>query len=123
MKRRFIRQQGQGLIEYALILVLVALVVIIILAILGPAIGNIFSNIVVAFGGGGVISGGGATYWDGVVTITVTVSQPTTITVSGDVNGSKVCSSSGQCPISLSGPAHGSATVTAAEGGQQTVSW
>ena len=40
------RQDGQGLVEYALILVLVALVVIVILAVLGPAIGNTFSNIV-----------------------------------------------------------------------------
>ena len=40
------REEGQGLVEYALILVLVALVVIIILALLGPSIGNIFSNIV-----------------------------------------------------------------------------
>ncbi len=40
------REKGQGLVEYALILVLVAVVVIIILALLGPAIGNIFSNIV-----------------------------------------------------------------------------
>ena len=38
------REQGQGLVEYALILVLVAVVVIVILALLGPAIGNIFSN-------------------------------------------------------------------------------
>ena len=40
------REEGQGLVEYALILVLVAIVVIVILAILGPAIGNIFSNLV-----------------------------------------------------------------------------
>ena len=40
------REEGQGLVEYALILVLVAVVVIIILALMGPAIGNIFSNIV-----------------------------------------------------------------------------
>ena len=40
------REEGQGLVEYALILVLVALVVIVILALLGPAIGNTFSNIV-----------------------------------------------------------------------------
>jgi pilus assembly protein Flp/PilA len=40
------RERGQGLVEYALILVLVAVVVIVILALLGPAIGNIFSNIV-----------------------------------------------------------------------------
>jgi pilus assembly protein Flp/PilA len=39
-------EDGQGLVEYALILVLVAVVVIVILALLGPAIGNIFSNIV-----------------------------------------------------------------------------
>ncbi len=37
---------GQGLVEYALILVLVALVVIAVLAILGPAIGNAYSGIV-----------------------------------------------------------------------------
>lgn len=36
---------GQGLVEYALILVMVAIVVIIVLALLGPAIGSIFSNI------------------------------------------------------------------------------
>ena len=40
------REEGQGLVEYALILVLVAVVVIVILALLGPTIGNIFSNIV-----------------------------------------------------------------------------
>ncbi|NDJ61189.1 MAG: pilus assembly protein [Chloroflexi bacterium] len=40
------REEGQGLVEYALILVLVAIVVIVILALLGPAIGNIFSNII-----------------------------------------------------------------------------
>ena len=38
--------KGQGLVEYALILVLVAVVVIVILALLGPAIGNVFSQII-----------------------------------------------------------------------------
>jgi len=38
-------ERGQGLVEYALILVLVAVVVIAILALLGPAIGNVFSAI------------------------------------------------------------------------------
>ena len=42
------KEKGQGLVEYALILVLVAIVVIVILAIMGPSIGNIFSNIVAA---------------------------------------------------------------------------
>ena len=39
------KEKGQGLVEYALILVLVAIVVIVILALLGPAIGNVFSTI------------------------------------------------------------------------------
>jgi pilus assembly protein Flp/PilA len=38
-------EDGQGLVEYALILVLVAIVVIIVLSILGPQIGNVFSQI------------------------------------------------------------------------------
>ncbi len=38
--------QGQGLVEYALILVMVAIVVIVILALLGPAIGGVFSNLI-----------------------------------------------------------------------------
>lgn len=42
------KEKGQGLVEYALILVLVAVVVIVILTILGPTIGNIFSNIITA---------------------------------------------------------------------------
>ncbi len=40
--------KGQGLVEYALILVLVAVVVIVILALLGPAIANVFSSIMVS---------------------------------------------------------------------------
>lgn len=42
------REDGQGLVEYALILVLVAIVVIAILLLLGPIIGNVFSNIIVS---------------------------------------------------------------------------
>ena len=40
------KQLAQGLVEYALILVLVAIVVIGILTVLGPQIGNIFSRLV-----------------------------------------------------------------------------
>jgi pilus assembly protein Flp/PilA len=39
------KEKGQGLVEYALILVLVAIVVIATLSILGPRIGNVFSSI------------------------------------------------------------------------------
>jgi pilus assembly protein Flp/PilA len=47
------REDGQGLVEYALILVLVAIVVIAILALLGPQIGNVFSRIIDALGNSG----------------------------------------------------------------------
>ncbi len=40
-----IDERGQGLVEYALILVLVAIVVFAALMILGPIIGNTFSTI------------------------------------------------------------------------------
>ena len=39
------QEEGQGLVEYALILVLIAVVVIAILLLLGPVVGNVFSNI------------------------------------------------------------------------------
>ena len=38
-------ERGQGLVEYALILVLVAIVVIAVLMLLGPIIGNVFSTL------------------------------------------------------------------------------
>jgi len=40
------QEKGQGLVEYALILVLVAIVVIAILLLVGPIVGNVFSNLV-----------------------------------------------------------------------------
>jgi len=39
--------KAQGLVEYALIILLVALIVIIVLVLLAPPIANMFSNIVV----------------------------------------------------------------------------
>lgn len=38
-------QQGQGLMEYALVLALVAVVVIAIMTLVGPQIGNMYSRI------------------------------------------------------------------------------
>jgi pilus assembly protein Flp/PilA len=48
MEKSFMHEEGQGLVEYALILVLVAIVVIAILLQLGPVVGNVFSNVVAA---------------------------------------------------------------------------
>ena len=39
------QERGQGLVEYAIILVFVALVVIVIVRMLGPKVGNIFSTV------------------------------------------------------------------------------
>jgi pilus assembly protein Flp/PilA len=39
-------EEGQGLVEYALLLILVAVIVVVGLALLGPRLGNIFSNII-----------------------------------------------------------------------------
>lgn len=39
------REEGQGLVEYALILVLIAIVVIVVLGLLGTQISTIFSQI------------------------------------------------------------------------------
>ena len=49
IKEKFIylkTEEGQGLVEYALILVLIALVVIVVLSFYGQALGGVFSNIV-----------------------------------------------------------------------------
>lgn len=43
-------QSGQGMVEYALILVLVSIVVIVILLTMGNQIQNVFSNVVAALG-------------------------------------------------------------------------
>jgi pilus assembly protein Flp/PilA len=45
------KEKGQGLVEYALILVLVAVVVIAVLTLLGPLVANVFSTINSSLGG------------------------------------------------------------------------
>lgn len=41
--------KGQGLMEYALLILLVGLAVIVLLALYGTAVGNMFSNIITNF--------------------------------------------------------------------------
>jgi len=48
--RRMRSERGQGMIEYALILVLIAVVVIVLLIILGNQVANVFCNISGAIG-------------------------------------------------------------------------
>jgi len=37
--------RGQGLVEYALLIILVGVVIMVVLTLFGPAVGNLFSNI------------------------------------------------------------------------------
>lgn len=39
------RQQGQGMVEYAMVLVFVAVVVIAVITLFGPQVGNMYSRI------------------------------------------------------------------------------
>ena len=43
------REEGQALTEYALVLLLIALIVILVLAVVGPAVGNMYSSVVASF--------------------------------------------------------------------------
>ena len=43
--------KGQALVEYALILALMAVVTVVVLSILGSALGNLFSNVVASNSG------------------------------------------------------------------------
>jgi pilus assembly protein Flp/PilA len=45
MMKFALEEKGQGMVEYALILVLVAVVVIAAVTIMGPLVGNVFSKI------------------------------------------------------------------------------
>ncbi len=40
------KERGQSLLEYGLIIILVAIIVIIVIYLFGPAIGNMYSNII-----------------------------------------------------------------------------
>jgi Flp pilus assembly pilin Flp len=40
-----IREPGQGMVEYAFIFFLIALIVVVVLIFLGPIIGNVFSKL------------------------------------------------------------------------------
>ncbi len=135
------REEGQGLVEYALILVLVAIVVIAVLLQLGPEIRRTFCTItsylqqgegVLCGGGQGAITGISASYTPASYTtpnatlkVTVTVSSNTTVTVTGDggISGSQSCS--GTCTFTFTNPSVTSGAVTAKDsaGGEGVVAF
>ena len=128
MKKLRGQSEGQGLVEYALILVLVAVVVIAILTILGPQVGNVFSRVVAGLGGGtsavvvpppppsaSITSASFHVRSGNLVTLNVFVSADTTVTLTDSQGGSATtssCSSSCQPTITVGGPNSGTITVT-----------
>ena len=126
MKKSFIREEGQGLVEYALILVLVAIVVIAILLLLGPVIGNVFSNVVVALQqeagtpspithvSAGRYGGGNSND----VWVTVTVSGSMSVTATDSQSGHfTTFTCAGTCSGTITAVGDNSGTVTVTAGG------
>ena len=118
-------ERGQGIVEYAIILVLIAVVVIAILLHLGPAVGNVFSRITVALQNPQKYAEIMATQDIAIITdvsvkrkgedslaVYVNVSEPielTAVTSDGKSAGAKCVES---CVIEISGVSASSGTVT-----------
>lgn len=118
------QEEGQGLVEYALILVLVAVVVIAVLLTVGPAVAQVYCKIANSLQAGSCVSGGVITAHNAsrpasTLYVGVTVSQNATITVSvpGKSPQSQACTP-GSCPqFSFSGVSSGgSGTITSSAG-------
>lgn len=123
--------RGQGLVEYALILVLVAVVVIASLLILGPSVGNVFSGLIdqlESLSGPGTIVGVSTGRVMGNVRVTVTVSEPTSVTVSiregsGTISGSNPQSCTGTCQFTITSPSPSGKVRVSGGGGFRDATW
>jgi Flp pilus assembly pilin Flp len=122
-------EKGQSLVEYALILVLVAVVAIAILLKVGPVVGGVFSTVVEHLGlSNSVITDVTATRTGNGsgndVTVKISVSTNTKVTVSDSQNAPTVQDTpcNGSCTFTLNGVGfnEGTVTVTAAAGGTRT---
>ena len=119
-------EQGQGLVEYALILVLVAIVVIAVLLTLGPVVGEVYSEVAGALGYTPITNVSAARTGSGHgndVVVSITVSTATAVTATDSQSGqSATASCSGSCTITLTGvgDAAGRVTVYADSGGSRS---
>ncbi len=119
-------EKGQGLVEYALILVLVAIVVIAILLTLGPVVGEVYSEVAGVLGYTPITNVSAARTGNGHgndVAVTVTVSTNTSVTSTDSQSGQSVTvSCSGSCTVTLTGVgnADGRVTVRADSGGSRS---
>ncbi len=125
MMERFLRrEEGQGVVEYALILVPIAVVAFGILLLLGPALSHAFSDVVVVFQHAGssdpgpiidlMVGRSGMGHGNDVV-VMVTVSESTTVTAIDSQSGRSTtfsCRRTCQDTITGVGDAAGTITVT-----------
>jgi Flp pilus assembly pilin Flp len=109
-------QRGQGFVEYALILSFVAILVIVVLALLGPYISGLYSNTICAIDMSGDLISGSGVHVGSNLTINTAVRQNTTLTISGSVSGGGTCAAP-SCSYNFSGvPAHGTFQIKASVG-------
>jgi Flp pilus assembly pilin Flp len=112
---------GQGLVEYALTLVLVAVVAVGILTVLGPQVGDVFSRVDSALMGG-VITGVSAVRTGSMgndLLVTVAVAQNVTVTVVDSQSGqTQTVTCNGSCTVTFTAVGFAAGTVTASANGQ-----
>lgn len=127
------REEGQGLVEYALILVLVAIVVIAILLQLGPQISYVFCEVNAVLSGGTCAVGGitdisvtsvqpvpgGAN-----LSVTVTTSESLSVSVSTTMDSAGPTNCNTSCSFTVKGPyPSGVVNATAAGGFAATTNY
>jgi pilus assembly protein Flp/PilA len=119
------REDGQGLVEYALILVLVAIVVIAVLLLLGPQVGRVFSQITYILGNPGAINDNIAIIdsfsVDGTPGAAGCVVQLSTLQVSVTKTGLPVSGAPVQASVALQ--AGGSINLNGTTNGSGVVQW
>ncbi len=109
------REEGQGLVEYALVLVLIAVVVILILTVLGSTVGLVYARVVGGFYGQSItgtgtefvvlkanvsVTGGGGTCNVAISDATVAVAQDGALLENSAVSGITISAPGGSSSMS-----------------------
>ena len=127
---RYVSEKGQGLVEYALLLALMSVVVIGILALLGPTVNTAYAQILNGLQPSGAIESASATRTgngtgnDVVVSISVLTSTPVTVN-DAQSGGSVSTTCNGSCSVTLTGVGHSASlvTITASSGGTYSANY
>lgn len=101
------KQKGQGLVEYALIISLVALAVVAMLALFGPQVMSLYDGALTRLfpgpiAGASSVRSGGGTGNDIVVNVTISGTFPVTV-IDSQSGQTQTASCSGSCQFTLAG--------------------